>query len=220
MRFPTLTTSIADTVDYGYYAVCAVEADDEVAGLEAGMAAEDKMFRGKIGARNVAKDALTRARAKQAVPRRRLATWYLQLERDAKAAYGGNTQASGYHKLLPQTAPRVLRLPLAERFAIIATAVTELSDSTQPIALHAALKPGEALVAALTVADVNVAKTQKSLDNAMVKLQDARTPWLAAYKSLAAALTQKFPLDKERVESYFLQPVVVRVKKAATVVTG
>ncbi len=215
MRFPTTVTSIEDCFELGFYAACAVAADDETAGLETGMASEDKAFRAKVAARDVAKDGLTMARAKQAVPRRRIAAWYRQLERDAKAAYGGNTTASGFRKLFPRSAAKVLLLPLAERYAVIAAAVVELADPAQPKALQAFHKAGLTLVTSLAVADGAVAKAQKTLDDAIVVVHDARTPWLAGYRSLHAGLTLKFPSDKERVESYFMQPAVARVKKPA-----
>ena len=81
MLMPNLRTAVADLVSDGYACACNVAADDETAGMETAMAAADKSFRARVGDRNKAEDALTLARAIQAVPRRRIDAWYRQLYR-------------------------------------------------------------------------------------------------------------------------------------------
>jgi len=173
----------------------------------------DQALRTAVGGCNKAKDARTLARARQAVPRRRLVAWLRQLERDAKAAYGGQTASPQYKLLLPKSAAATLALPLSERYVAIKATVAALGGPDVPKVLLPAQNPAKVLMEMLDKGDSEVAAAQLALDHANAHLSTARTAWFAQYKSLHAALTQKFPLDPERVDSYFLQPNVKKPKK-------
>lgn len=213
MRFLAKSAAVGDLINYGFYAATAVHVDDETTGMEADMTAADQGLRAALGGKNKAQDNLTVVRARQAVPRRRLDTWLRQFEREAKAAFGGKIDTPQYKLILPRSAAKLLKLPLAERWTAVKSVVNALNGADVPKSLKAQQKAGADLIGKLTTCDTDVASAQNHLSVGMAGVQTARTTWHGAYRALHAALTQKHPLDPDFVDSYFLQPSVKAVVK-------
>ena len=203
MRAPALNASNGDLIPFGHFAWVSVEVDDETAGLGLPLKASDQNLRKAVGARNQSADGLVEARARRGVPRRRLNKWLRQLERDAKAAFGGDTRCVAYVRILPRTAAQTLKLPHAERWKAVGNTVAALLHADTPKVLAASQKAGDALVKQLATCDATVTSAQAAVTAAMLDIKTARTAWFEAVRGLQGALQQKFTTDRDRIDSYF-----------------
>jgi len=204
MTLPQLKARIADLIRYGHFCWVSVNVDEDTTGLEGEMKGADEKLR------NVADDALTVARAKRGVPLRRFGMWLKRIERDAKAAFSGETGAVAYKRILPQSASKTLRMSFADRQKAFVDTLAALGHAETPKVLAAKQKEGHGWVIKLTAAGNEVESALATRREAVLGIQHARTEWFSALKGLVGALQQKFKSDRERIDSYF--PEVAKEK--------
>lgn len=208
MRLPANTAAVRILIELGWFAVCAIEADDETDGLQGEMATADKALRASLGVRNRADDERVRARARNSVAKQRFAAWLRQLGLDAKAAFGGKTQAPGYVRLLPLAPSKLMSQDAVTRRKTIGKVIDALAQADTPPALAASAERGKQLLAAWDATEALVTQAQEAFATAVQGVRAERNAWLLAYKRLHASLEHRFVADPDRVESYFDQPPV------------
>lgn len=109
-----------------------------------------------------------------------------------------------YLRILPRSAARILALPEAERYKLIAAALYALQQPATPKDLATEAKAAVPLVAQHEASEKDVAGRAGDLNVAILGVQAARGEWFAAYKGLHGQLVARFKTDKERVDSYFM----------------
>lgn len=215
MRFPTLATPIATSIDLGWFAICSTKADADTRGLEGDLAGKHQDVKHALGARNQVRDDLTLARAVRAVAWRRGYSWLKQLNLDLTAAVGGKRKDVRLQRVLPLAPAKVFKLGRDKAREAFRAAVEALDHPDTPASAKAAKKAGAALLAEIVAADKEIVAKERQLDEAQKAIVRAREAWLVGYRGLFGALTVKFPEDKQMVESFFESPAAPAAERKA-----
>lgn len=206
MRLPQIFASLGSLLELAWFVICSVQADDDVNGLEKGLAAERAKLKKLRDARNDAADNLVKARAQQAIALLRLAKWLKQLALETTAAFGGKKKSLDYLRIFPVPASKMLAQGISDRVKSVEAVLKALAHPATPKTLTPAIKTGEALLKALNTASQGVVAAQLVVRDRADDIRAARQDWFKAYRSLHAALVQKFPDDLDRVNAYFDKP--------------
>lgn len=203
MRIPTLQDPVSALIRFGRYAVANVKADPEVASLAKVLLVAQQKLLERVGARNRADDA--------EIDQEALRDYRLRKMREAIKllgikAYGhfGSRDDDGYARLFPK-APSLIATQTADRDreAVFGSLVRAATARATPADL---VPPAKALAEAWKTVqeeETALAARRESLEAAEAAEREAREAWVAAARRLAAQLTDRFPLDRERVDSYF-----------------
>lgn len=211
MRLPHLKASLGALLELAWYAVCAVEADPEVAGLQKAVADARLALRKLRDARNDASDDLVKARALRGIALLAVAKWLRQLGLDTTAAFGGKKNSLDYLRIFPIAPSKMVAQSAADRVISVQNVLKALAHPSTPKALTPQIKAGEAALKALTVREAGVVAAQGVMKDRIDDIRVARKAWFTAYKSLESALALKFPDDRERVDAYFDDPPKAKV---------
>jgi hypothetical protein len=206
MRLPQIKASLGSLLELAWYAICAVEADPEVANTEKALLAARQALKKLRDARNDAADDLVKARALHGMALLAVAKWLRQLGLDATAAFGGKKNSLDFKRIFPMAPSKMMGQAAAERVASMQQVLKALAHPATPKSLTPAIKSGEALLKVLEAKKAGVSAAQSVEKDRVDDIRVARVTWFNAYKSLEAALTLKFPDDRQRVDAYFDDP--------------
>lgn len=218
MRLPHIKASAGQLIELAWFAICAVNADDETQGAAADLLACRTGLKVRLGKRNDAADNVVQARAVRAMALLKASKWLRQLGLDTTAAFAGKKQSPDYLRILPMAPSKMISQSAAARADSIAKVLKALAHPATPKSLHPSAEKGKLLLAALVQCEAHVTEHRAIWSDRVDDINVARTAWFTAYKSLNAALTLKFPDDKERVNAYFDEPSVGTSKADEAVV--
>jgi hypothetical protein len=210
MRLPKITASSGQLVELAWFVICALHADEDETGPQAGGIVHARAeLKARMAHRNQAADDLIAARALRRVARQRVARWLTQLGLDANAAFGGQKKKKkslAYQLLLPMAPSLMMAQGSVARMESLAKVLKGLAHADTPAVLKAQADKGTHLIKALAEQEAHVLAAQSVIADRVHEISVARKQWFTAYKSLEASLTLKFPDDADRVSSYFDTP--------------
>jgi hypothetical protein len=219
MRFPTSSDSVQTLINLGRYASSRVRADPEVKSLAYLIADAQATLVKAIGARNGAADLLIDREAVRDHAVLQLNNVVMDLGRQAYAQFGSRSD-KGYLRLFPQAPSAIALVPDRERQSVLTGFIKEWKSAQTPKAFAPTVKKLLEAWAAVEAADTGVAAHDAQLMAEREAEGAAREGWYAGYRRLHAQLTDKFPQDKGRVESYFRSAAVKAKAKKPALVTG
>ncbi len=206
MRLPQQKASLGILLDLAWFAICAMEADPDVAGLQGDLAATRLSLRTQRDARNNAVDDVVKARALRAIALLGIWKWLRQLNLDTVAAFGGKKKSLDYLRIFPMPPSQMMKQSAHDRVLSAQAVLKALAHPATPKALAPAIKPGEAALKLLQTREAGVTAAQAVAKDRVDDIHVLRAAWFTRYKSLESALALKFPDDAERVNAYFDEP--------------
>ena len=215
MRLPHIKASSGQLIELAWFAVCAVEADEDVKGMEATVLARRTNLKKALSNRNDASDNLVKTRAHRAGVRLKVQKWLRQVGLQAAAAFDGKKTSLDYKRILPLPPSKIMAQAAKVRLESLGKVLKALVHAGTPAVLKPLAALGQPLVDTLAQHETLVEAARKVVTDRVDDIGVARQAWFTAYKSLEAALTLKFPDDAERVDSYFDQPQVANGTVAA-----
>jgi len=211
MRLPHIKASLGALLELAWYAVCAVEADPDVNGLQKQIADARLSLRKARDARNDASDDLVKARALRGIALMAVGKWLRQLNLDTTAAFGGKKKSLDFLRIFPLSPSKMMAQASADRVISVQNVLKALAHPATPKSLAPHAKSGEALLKAFTTREAGVVAAQAVVKDRIDDIRVIRKTWFTAYRSLESALALKFPDDAERVNAYFDEPPKAKV---------